>query len=188
MARNVCNPSELFLQPAITFLAITVLHLAACFATELQSSYSTIFQFHGAVKIYQVWRLKNDRYIFVHAVMWPIEMFQNANRMWKACSPCCLETPKATSKHQIHVIVIIQPFACLIQLKRASWQTKLTNTDKLLLWADIFDTIQSKAIPLRCFVSYLPVSCDGRSVAQKKKKNYNRVPFSFCKLNLTFNL
>ena len=43
-----------------------------------------------------------------------------------------------------------------------------------------------KAIPIKCFVSHRPVSCDGGSVGREKKKKNEH--FYFCILNLTFNL
>ena len=39
-----------------------------------------------------------------------------------------------------------------------------------------------EAIPIKCFVSHHPISCDDGSVGQAKKKNEH-----FCIVNLTFN-
>ena len=61
-----------------------------------------------------------------------------------------------------------------------------TKENMIPVWVELVDPIIGKAIPIKCFVSYRPPSCEGGSVsrAKKKKKEWTHDYM----LNLTFNL
>ena len=41
------------------------------------------------------------------------------------------------------------------------------------VWVELVDPIIAKAIPIKCFVSHRPPSCEGGSVGREKKRKKN---------------